>query len=84
MSKTVITLYQLNELWQEHVYKETGKRIPLEIPMELAPAYASWCRRQPTAWHNQKEKRIQQMILMDIIDTHVIDYYEKTEPITFL
>ena len=84
MSKTVITLYQFNELWQEHVFKETGKRIPLEIPMELAPAYASWCRRQPTAWHNQKEKRIQQMILMDIIDTHLIDYYETTEPISFL
>ena len=77
MSKTVITLYQFNQLWQDHVFKETGKRIPLETPLELAPAYASWCRRQPTAWHNQKEKRIQQMMLMDITHTHVIDYYEK-------
>jgi hypothetical protein len=80
--KTIITLYQLNELWRDYVFEKHGNKIPLEVPMELTPMYPSYCRSKPTAWYNQQQKRKQQMILLEIIDTHAIDYYETTQQIT--
>ena len=81
-TKTIITLQELDILWAKHRQEQTGKiQIP-EVSMELSPGYYSWCKRSPNAWFAQKEKRIQQLIKLDLIMTHEIDYYLKTEPIT--
>ena len=81
MKKTVLTLFQLDDLYNEKIYKEHGKKLTSTHPMELTPMYFSYCKKNPAAWNNQKEMRLQQLIYLEIAETHLIDYYENTEPI---
>ena len=73
--KQVITLFELERMLEDKFKEETGKIKVREHPMELAPAYASYCRRHWGAWEIQKEKRILQLHELGIADTHEIDYY---------
>jgi len=81
MDKKVITLFDLETLWAEHLHKEDGKVHTPEYPMELNPAYHSFCRRSWSAWTLQKEKRLYQLATLDMLETVLIDYYIETQPI---
>jgi hypothetical protein len=79
--RTTITLHELEVLWQKHMEKESGKLQVLAFPMELTPAYFKWCKSNPTAWQSQKQKRQDQLVMMEMHMTHQIDYYLTQEPI---
>ena len=81
MPKKVITLHDLEKLWAEHLKKETGKLYAPEHPIELSPAYKSYCRRSWGAWETCRDKRIEQLAKMGMLDDYIIDYYESTDPI---
>lgn len=81
MSKKVITLHELEILWSEFQQSKNGITIKPEYPFELLPAYSSYCRRSWTVWTLQKEKRINQLAQMDLLDSVLIDYYINTKPI---
>jgi len=81
MSKKIITLFALEKLWAEHLKKETGKIYAVDYPIELTPAYVSYCRRTWGAWDQWKNKRIEQLAKMGMLETHAIDYYESQDPI---
>ena len=82
MGKKVITLFELENLYAQLMLKEGNSKYVEEYPMELSPAYSSYCRRSWTAWTKQKEKRISQLAQLDLLDKVLIDYYIKTKPIT--
>ena len=65
--------------FQSMIDKQTGKS-PSE-PIELQPAWGSYCRRTMGAWERQKQFRLEQLDAMDMLDTHEIDYYVVTQPI---
>jgi hypothetical protein len=75
--KKIITLHQLEKLWHAHI---GGTGLP-NHPMELSPAYRSFCKRNWTAWHDQRRRRYEQLDDLDMLDTHDIDYYIETKPI---
>jgi hypothetical protein len=81
MDKKVITLFDLEKLWAEYLQTQDGKVHTIEHPMELSPAYISYCRRSWSAWTTQKEKRIYQLATLDMLETVLIDYYIETKPI---
>ena len=80
--KKVITLQQLEDLWAEHLYRTTGLLQPKGFPIEKAPAFFTACKRSWSFFGEQKRKRDQQLAILDMIDTHEIDYYVKQKPIT--
>lgn len=75
--KKIITLFQLEKLWHAH----TGASGQPHHPMELSPAYRSFCKRSWTAWHDQRRRRYEQLIELDIFETHDIDFYINEKPI---
>ena len=77
-----ITLLELEKLWSKHLSALDGKLHVVQHPMELSPAYPSYCRRNWTAWQENKQRRMQQLAELDMIETHLIDYYEDNDPIT--
>ena len=80
-NKTIITLHQLEELFAKHLEKETGRVVRPEFPRELAPAYFKWCKRNWGAWEQQRDIRRQQLAILEISETHEIDFYIKSAPI---
>ena len=66
---------------EDKFFTDTGKLKVREHPMELTPAYNSYCRRQWGAWERQKEKRMNQLQELGIAETHEIDYYLNTHAI---
>jgi hypothetical protein len=65
-----ITLQELEKLWGEYL----GKR--LETPIELSPNYHSYCKRNPSFWYANKEKRLAQLQKLHLIETTTLDWYE--------
>ena len=65
--------------FQEMIDKQTDQQ--LSIPIELQPAWGSYCRRTLGAWERQKQFRLEQLDAFDMLDTHEIDYYAVTQPI---
>jgi hypothetical protein len=79
--KTVITLEQLETMVAAKLSEESGRHVKPQQPIELSPAWGSYCKSKWGVWGRQLDYRTQQLIMLDIIDTHVIDYYENTEMI---
>lgn len=79
--KKLITLFELERRYAKKQEEEYGIIIRPEHPQELSPAWPSFCKRNWTAWHKLKEKRYEQLVYLEIHETHEVDYYKTTEPI---
>lgn len=73
----VIDLFELEKLVAKKLTEETGRIHAPEFPIELAPAYRSYCRKAPTAWTAQQQKRLAQLDQLELLHTTVIDFYQK-------
>jgi hypothetical protein len=76
-TKTIINLFELQEMYQKKFEIEK-----MDYPMELAPAWNSYCRKYLGVWRRQKLIRMSQMEELGIADTHEIDYYMVTSEIS--
>ena len=81
-AKRIITLVELESLYAKYQEEKTGKIVRPETPMELSPAWNSYCKNNWIAFQKGKERRQYQLVELDMIETHEIDYYVNTKPIT--
>lgn len=79
--KKTITLFELDRKYRQAILDDTGVVLPKEFPWELAPAFRSYCRSNWGAFEQARQMRLQQLAYLDMVETHVIDYYEETKPI---
>jgi len=79
--KKTIGLFELDRKYRQAIQDDTGVVLPKEYPIELTPAWRSYCRSNWTAFADAKQRRLEQLAYLDMVETHVIDYYEETKPI---
>lgn len=73
--KTIISIQDFEDM----VSKANGTQ--RQVACESTPAWGSYCKRTWGAWARQYQYRLEQLDALDMLDTHEIDYYLKTEPI---
>jgi hypothetical protein len=79
--KTLITLKELEVLYAKFQEEQTGKIVRPQHPIELSPGWNSYCKQHWTAFEQGRQRREYQLVELDMIETHEIDYYKNTPPI---